>query len=95
MGCHYIGYVRRALGPDSDPNRRIKMYPKTELESKLDHAVTSLLKNKGDAFTVGELEVVLISLLRTSGVPEELKAELVSRLEDAADASGTTSVTQW
>jgi hypothetical protein len=61
------------------------MNRKNELESRLDHAVASLLKNKGDAFTVVELEVVLISLLRTKGVPEDIKAELVSRVEEAAE----------
>jgi hypothetical protein len=71
------------------------MYHKTELETTLDVAVTSLLRVKGGAYTVGVLECLLNSLLSSNGVTDEVKADLIARAtRAAADHSESPVVAQ-
>jgi hypothetical protein len=51
-----------------------------ELGIALRLAITSLLENRGGAFTTGVLEAELNSLLNSNNVEHEAKAELVSRV---------------
>jgi hypothetical protein len=68
------------------------MYHKTEMETTLDLAVTSLLRVKGGAYTTGVLECLLNSVLNSNGVTDEVKADLVARVAQAAVDHGEVPV---
>jgi len=56
------------------------MYQQTELEPTLNQAISSLIQEKGYPFTAGVLEAILSSLLNSSSVTNEVRAETVSRI---------------
>jgi hypothetical protein len=56
------------------------MYQQTELEPTLNQAISSLIQEKGYPFTAGVLEGILSSLLNSSSVTTEARAEVVSRI---------------
>jgi hypothetical protein len=56
------------------------MHYQTELEPTLNQAISSLIQEKGYPFTAGVLEGILSSLLNSSSVTTEARAEVVSRI---------------
>ena len=71
------------------------MHQKTERETTLDLAVTSLLRVKGGAYTAGVLECLLNSVLNSNGVTDEVKADLVARIAQAAIDHSEAPMVTW
>jgi hypothetical protein len=64
------------------------MYQTTDLKATLNESITSLIKNKGPAFTAGLLEGMLTMLLYSNQMTDEGKTELVSSIaQHAADCN--------